>query len=162
MLPSTVGPARHVAPCRLASSAGGSSSVHNAVRTQPGRSCCSSQLWLSDSVTPRCLPLDFQFQTPAPGQHRQATPTLILSHLLQPRLRCSNCVIVCFPWLLCNLQEDASSSGFNFKYVSHVYSDGADCVLTGAPRTAEVRPPVLVTITVAVTATWFKPCLITP
>jgi hypothetical protein len=36
------------------------------------------------------------------------------------------------------LQEDASSSGHSLKYVSHVFGGGADCVLTGAPRTAEV------------------------
>jgi len=36
-------------------------------------------------------------------------------------------------------QEDASSSGHHIKYVSHVYSGGADCLLTGAPRTSEVR-----------------------
>lgn len=35
-------------------------------------------------------------------------------------------------------QEDASSSGHHIKYVSHVYSGGADCLLTGSPRTAEV------------------------
>lgn len=35
--------------------------------------------------------------------------------------------------------EDASSSGYHMKYVSHVFSGGADCLLTGSPRTAEVR-----------------------
>eukprot|EP00878_Enallax_costatus_P005298 GHUV01005565.1.p1 GENE.GHUV01005565.1~~GHUV01005565.1.p1 ORF type:complete len:415 (+),score=129.13 GHUV01005565.1:253-1497(+) len=35
--------------------------------------------------------------------------------------------------------EDASSSGHPLKYVSHTYSGGASCVLTGAARTAEVR-----------------------
>lgn len=38
-----------------------------------------------------------------------------------------------------SLQEDASSSGYHMKYVSHVFSGGADCLLTGSPRTAEVR-----------------------
>jgi hypothetical protein len=36
------------------------------------------------------------------------------------------------------LQEDLSSSGHPLKYVSHKFSGGASCVLTGRPRTAEV------------------------
>jgi predicted alpha/beta hydrolase len=35
-------------------------------------------------------------------------------------------------------QEDLSSSGHPLKYVSHTFSGGASCVLTGRPRTAEV------------------------
>lgn len=46
--------------------------------------------------------------------------------------RCAHCVVSS------HLQEDASSSGHHIKYVSHTFSGGADCVLTGAPRTAEV------------------------
>ncbi|KAF8058885.1 zinc finger CCCH domain-containing protein 67 [Scenedesmus sp. PABB004] len=35
--------------------------------------------------------------------------------------------------------EDVSSSGHPVKYVRHTFAGGATCVLTGAPRTAEVR-----------------------
>jgi hypothetical protein len=38
------------------------------------------------------------------------------------------------------LQEDTSASGRPVKYVVHKFSGGATCHLTGAPRTAEVRP----------------------
>lgn len=36
------------------------------------------------------------------------------------------------------MQDDTSSSGHPLKYVSHKFSGGAKCVLTGQPRTAEV------------------------
>uniref|UniRef100_A0A383VW83 MRH domain-containing protein n=1 Tax=Tetradesmus obliquus TaxID=3088 RepID=A0A383VW83_TETOB len=38
-----------------------------------------------------------------------------------------------------SILEDLSSSGHPLKYVSHKFSGGASCVLTGQPRTAEVR-----------------------
>ncbi|KXZ45720.1 hypothetical protein GPECTOR_51g706 [Gonium pectorale] len=37
------------------------------------------------------------------------------------------------------LKADASSSPVPIRYVSHVFGDGADCVMTGGPRSAEVR-----------------------
>lgn len=36
-------------------------------------------------------------------------------------------------------QEDASASGRPSRYVAHRYGGGAECALTGRPRTAEVR-----------------------
>jgi hypothetical protein len=54
--------------------------------------------------------------------------------LRTPQLGCVSVAAAVLP----HLQEDASSSGYHMKYVSHVFSGGADCLLTGSPRTAEV------------------------